>query len=554
MSPTSEPVTDHDHADQEPSAPLIEIDSFLPLITKLSNHHVHPENIYHIVGVAPEKDILDLFALARKVGTVRLADNPADQTSTISSGSYIRLAQLQTPGTPFFPSLNRLRIDHAGGSLDELNLLVTNSLRVLEVVNIDDSQYPAFIVFLCSLTEECPRLRSITLSSRPIDWLEACLEFSHLRELKLDGILHELDLDMLVAIGKGFPELETFILNAEYDSCISTPQLKTDEACEVSGVPVPLGSQDEIQEPSASTTNVPPDTASPSDDRAPQDGAKSPPASPAKKTPEPTFRQLKKLHIVGCLQLIQDVLSLCSGLEDVSLTLVRLGESTDSEIARTEIFASIIERIFDWNKCLARMFIGQNWQIEVPELGPAILPSRAVQKLFLHSTLQHLEIANWALDAFATYLSCLAPRPPFHFNSMLTTLHLPVGSISPGISLSDLRHLAISCPHLSSLRSTILLDLNNLPVYKIGRAADVALHHKLETLSVGSANGPAWNWMQYCTAARHLFALFPAVKIQAQVHPGWNPVRWMTIRDTLRMYQTVCLDNKARRQPYGLDL
>ena len=95
----------------------------------------------YIIGAASEADIRDLFAFAQRVGTFTLTDKLADSVPRIWSGSYIQLAQLQIPGTPFFPSLNRLRIDHGNGSIDQLNLLVTNSLRFLEVVNIDTPHF-----------------------------------------------------------------------------------------------------------------------------------------------------------------------------------------------------------------------------------------------------------------------------------------------------------------------------------------------------------------------------------------------------------------------------
>lgn len=78
---------------------------------------------------------------------------------------------------------------------------------------------------------------------------------------------------------------------------ISTPQLETDDARE-----------DGIQEPAASTMGLSSGNQEeakmasglcPSDDRTPQDGATSPSMSPTKNTsllPEPTFRQLRKLH------------------------------------------------------------------------------------------------------------------------------------------------------------------------------------------------------------------------------------------------------------------
>jgi hypothetical protein len=531
-----------------------------------------------IVGAAREADIRDLFAFARTVGTFTLTDKPADSMSRISSGSYIRLAQLQIPGTPFFPSLNRLRIDHGNGSVDQLNLLVTNSLRFLEVVNIDKSQHSAFLLFLYALADECPHLISITFSSRfssrfrIAGWLGPCFQFRHLRELKLDGGLHQFHFEMLVLIGEALPELDSFILDAEYYPPISTPQPKN--AWEVSNVSVPLGSQDGIQEPAASTMGLSSGNQEeakmasglcPSDDRTPQDGATSPPMSPTKNTsllPKPTFRQLRKLHIVGCLELIHDLLSLCSGLEDVSMTLVRSDELTQSNITRkTDIFTSVVEGILSMtdDTHLTRLFIGQQCELEAPSESdpllpltlPPILPSHTVKKMLLHPTLEYLEIANWTLDATAACLDCLAPSP-LRFKSKLTTLHLPVGNINPGINLSELRYLAVSCPDLVSLRSTIILDIKNLPEYKVGRAADVPLSHNLQTMSVGSVDGPTWNSMQYLTAARHLFVLFPALRIHHQIHPGWNPVRWIGIRDALQMYQTVCLDDNARSSPHVL--
>lgn len=238
------------------------------------------------------------------------------------------------------------------------------------------------------------------------------------------------------------------------------------------------------------------------------------------------------------------------------MTLVRSDELTQSNITKeTDIFTSIVEGILSRmdDKHLTRLFIGQQCELEAfPLLTlPPILPLHTVEKMLLHPTLEYLEIANWTLDATATCLSCLAPSP-LRFKSKLTTLRLPVGNINPGIKLSELRYLAVSCPDLVSLRSTIILDIKNLPQYKVGRAADVPLSHNLQTMSVGSVDGPAWNQMQYSTVARHLFVLFPALQIQVQIHPGRNPVRWMSIRDTLQMYQTVCLDNNSRSSPHVL--
>jgi len=371
----------------------------------------------------------------------------------------------------------------------------------------------------------------------------------------------------LIAIGQALPELETFILDAEtndYDPRVPTFHFETDDACEVFSDSVPAKG---IQEPVAATMGLPPgeEAKTPtdlghSDDHTLQDGATSPLTSPTKNTPplsKSTFRQLKNLHIVGCLQLIQDLVSLCSGLEDVSVTLVCYDKSTDSDIT-TDIFTSIIEEILlgTNDKGLTRLFIGQRCKLEESsESGlstlPPTLPSRAVEKMLLHPTLERLEIADWTLESTATCLSCLAPGP-LRFKSKLTTLCLPVGTINAGMKLSELRYLAVSCPDLISLQSTIVLDLQNLPPYGFGRAADDALSHNLKTLSVGSRAGSNWSWSlgEILTTARHLFVLFPALQ-NIQTHKGQQESRWVNIRTLFLMCQTACLDNNARSSASG---
>ena len=322
---------------------------------------------------------------------------------------------------------------------------------------------------------------------------------------------------------------------------------------------MPVEFQDEIQEPAAATVGLSPGgqeeakTASdpcPSDDHALQDGATSPPTSPTNNTPplpKPIFRQLKKLHIVGCVELIRDLLSLCSGLEDVSMALVRPDELTDSDIKReTDIFTSIIEGILSRTdkKRLTRLFIGQRCELEDSELELPILPSHVVKKMLLHPTLEHLEISNWKLLAAATSLSCLAPSP-LHFESKLKTLHFPVGSINRGINLSELRRLAVTCPDLVSLQSTIMLDLKNLPPYELEQAVNDPLSHNLQLLSIGSVEGSSWTLRTFLTVARHLFVLFPALQ-KIQTHEGQDTPLWTNIYIFFSTYRTVCLDNNAR--------
>jgi len=167
--------------------------------------------------------------------------------------------------------------------------------------------------------------------------------------------------------------------------------------------------------------------------------------------------------------------------------------------------------------------------------------------MLLHPTLEYLEIVTWTIDATATSLSCLA-HSPLHFRSKIKTLRLPGSGMNPGIKLSELCYLAVSFPDLVLLQSAIVLDFKNLPQYKMGRAADVSLSHNLKTLSIAPFDAPALSYIQHSTVARHLFTLFPALRIRIETPLRWKPEwnRWRTIGDMLQMYQTVCLDNNAR--------
>ena len=71
----------------------------------------------------------------------------------ISPGTYIRLAQLHNPRSPFFPYLKHLRVIDADSSLSHLNFLLTNSLRSIELVNLTDSNKEVFSSFLITLAD-----------------------------------------------------------------------------------------------------------------------------------------------------------------------------------------------------------------------------------------------------------------------------------------------------------------------------------------------------------------------------------------------------------------
>ncbi|KIM36364.1 hypothetical protein M413DRAFT_14031 [Hebeloma cylindrosporum] len=449
------------HPDQEMALPLFEIDSFLPIIKKLVSNAFFLENkSIHIRGKVSKADLDALYCYTREVGTFILTDSSPDLEGwTISPATYVRLAQLHKLDTPFFPSLKHLRIVHANSSLNHLNLLVSYSLQSIELYNIDHTQEEVFLSFLITLSDECPELASIKLTS-PLSTavVEGCLKFNHLRVLELHNVLIQLDFNLLSTIGQAFPQLEHFVLGAR--------TAKYTRAA----VPRPEG-RDKPMDSGSSDSEA----------SVPRDGQDHPgfePASQSEKMesslrPEPPFLRLEKLHITGSLDLIQDLVEAIPspGLKEIGLTLVRSNPSNPSRKPfpskprtdlETPIFVTCLGKVLSaWRHCLANVFIGQHFPTYTP-IFPT-LPVAVCEEILLLPELERLDVSFWTIEKFLR--DSIPPTLTDPALSKLKYLHLPVYSDNKGTSLSGLRLIAESFPNLVSFKARVVsLDDSHIPV------------------------------------------------------------------------------------------
>ena len=301
-----------------------------------------------------------------------------------------------------------------------------------------------------------------------------------------------------------------------------------------------------------------------------------PPSSPqagkaeASSVPPPSFARLKRLHVAGELALIKDLVGSTgsAALEDMALTLVR---STPPKIVQawdevttystykgrkrasttkvrmadkvvdmeTPSFVSLVEEAIHttWKDTLTKLFIGQHETYAPGEQDTTspILQFSTIAKILSLPTLEALEVSGWRFDSVSTPLSQLSPK--------LKVFHLPVGIENHGISLSDLRLIAESCPNIISLQTGII-NLESIPAYGPFEGASHALSHGLEILSVGNASENS-NQKDILDIARHLFILFPYLK-EIRTHEGQNKEQWMYIHSLVQLLQTGRLDDAAR--------
>jgi len=474
---------------------------------------------------------------------------------------------------------------------------LTNSLRSIELVNLTDSNKEVFSSFLITLADECPRLSSITLGQDPgrrlsSSLLSDCLKFSHLCELELKDVLAAIDFELLVTIGQALPALESFILNARTAKYspkpLAIPPILPQLVAEERGTG---GSMPDITEPEdikddgfwggmsaaspwpgmAQSSFAGESTSSPLVDEAAPSSSLQAEKADVSSVPPPNFLSLKKLHVIGELVLIEELVRYVGSavLEDLALTLVRFtrpktvtrsinkvkgGGGKSSSLnrglkTRTTVvdeespsFVSVVEEAVHntWKATLTKLYLGQHedyFDLPSPDATSPTLQASAL-KVLSHPTLEHLEVSGWKLDSLSTPLYQLSLA-----SSKLKVLHFPVGITNKGIPLSDLRLVAESCPNIVSFQSTIT-DLQSIPTYSRLKGAENALSHGLEILSVGNALENS-NAQEILDVARHLFILFPNLK-EIRTHGGQNEGQWKYIHSLVQMFQIVRLDEAAR--------
>ena len=449
------------------------------------------------------------------------------------------MALSQDPELPFFPSLSDLVIDADESLSSYLELLLTPSLESLEVLSIPVAQQPILLSFLTTLAQKVPPLQTLKFGPGrvPSSSFYIIPQFNNLRHLELKNK----DLE----IPSGFPDnigslskLETLILDARDVSSIAS---KTQ----------PNGMDQPTVPPTFENVNaLPPDScpgSSSMDGDRNEDGAGNSDVllSQACHTftslsTSGAFSQLRKLHVIGRLPLLEDLISRITSttLEDVSVTLICL---SDDEKRRKRMKSK--SKAKDWDTKFLRMLCCR-WTeslktvslCQLNLLKPTTLPQDIFLELLRLPALEILEVKGWGLDSVETLFGVGLPVIP-----NLESLLLPLDEINSGISLSALRDVAGTCPKLKSFQCRIdsrsVIPEYTVPTTKI-------LSHGLRTLSVGNSS-PYPDSKNLYLIARHLDLLFPHLE-KITVSEEHNAKQWAVVDELVRMCQTARMDERYR--------
>lgn len=294
----------------------------------MESYIVDPSSQY-IRGSIATDDWARLRDYARTVSKFILTDVTKDITNKdpearVSPAAFLRLARLQQPDMPLLPSLTDIVILDADASMAYLELLLTPSLKSLEVSRIPDAQQSTFFSFLTAIEQEAPLLQTLIFGTGlfPSSSLQIISKFNNLRHLELKHEDSEIPFAFFDNIGS-LPKLDTLILDARYVSSSNLSKNQSNSTDE----PPAFEAVNPLPSDSSSGSNL-------MDSNRDKDIADDVLHSPTYHTPistSGTFNQLAKLHVVGWLPLLQDLISrmMSTSLEDVSVTLIRL---TDGEL------------------------------------------------------------------------------------------------------------------------------------------------------------------------------------------------------------------------------
>ncbi|KAF8965792.1 hypothetical protein BDZ97DRAFT_1757072 [Flammula alnicola] len=575
----------------EDLAEPLALQSFLPILQELKPALVLVDNVYHLRGAISKGHLRQLSTYARRITEFTLTDKQDLNEHPIAPGTLLHLlSRLPNRDTqePFFPSLNRLYIIEADSSLAHWPLFLTPSLRSLEVSGISEVQQNTLMSYLVTLADEASSLSSIKLGplgciSR--ESMKACLNFGNLRELQLLDVVPTFDLELLQEIGK-LPELETLVLDAR--RAVSSRPFRNVRALPPrepmppppsslfggTGHPLVWGSDSGF---SLQEQSPPPPPVIPS--RAPspsplEPGVRAPSPCPSVENPialEPStveppprpadvmddapsarvgFYKLTKLHVVGEIKLLEDVIGhvASTNVNELSLSLSIRNNNKKGRAPPSTIFVDHVKRfssltqevLSKWKETLTSVCIHRQWEdVQQASSPSSILPHAIFEHLFLQQSLERLEISGWSIDSDLwdglRHLIIAAP-------SKLKVLHLPVNG-TKGISLTKLRSIVEACPHLVSFQCGIK-HLSNIPSYPIPALAADMLNHGLEELSVGNPS-PHDDPQRLLLVARYLDTLFPWL-IRIRTHPGNNEQQWDYIYDLVKMCQISRLDHGSR--------
>ncbi|KAJ3501237.1 hypothetical protein NLJ89_g9432 [Agrocybe chaxingu] len=295
----------------QPQTPM-DIDSFLPLLMCLPPTALLLEdNAYCIDGAINAEDWNRISDYAKRVRGFTLRDELDASIPRIPIETILRLAQLQRPDKPLFPSLERLSIVQANSNLSHLPLVLSPSVRTLEVASLPNTSAPSLRSFLTALiTMSTQHVQELILGPGrlPQSLLQMFFRFEHLCYLELKDVVDHFDFTFIERIGALY-ELEKLVVdarNAQYAGRVDPPQ-----------PPAPVlefGSEESI-----------------SDNHIPDPSQSLPP-----KLPPQGLSRLSSISVTGSLMLIGDLLHFLrtAKLHEVSLTFVPSAKSTEWWMAR----------------------------------------------------------------------------------------------------------------------------------------------------------------------------------------------------------------------------
>jgi len=126
-----------------------------------------------------------------------------------------RIARLQDPNKPLFPSLNHLRIADSSNYLDFLDIFLPSALKTIELtaINDDDLHYSSVLSFLESIIDQAPHVSTLILGPGQIQdqILHIISKYKHLQCLELRNVGLSIMDQLLHDLGS-LQHLETFIL------------------------------------------------------------------------------------------------------------------------------------------------------------------------------------------------------------------------------------------------------------------------------------------------------------------------------------------------------
>jgi hypothetical protein len=447
-----------------------------------------------------------------------------DSKTPLAMHLLVRIARLQDPNTPLFPSLNHLRIANASKYLDFLDIFLPSALKTIELTAISDTNphYSSVLSFLESAIDQAPDISTlIILGPGQIQdqILHISSKYKHLRCFELHNVGVSITHQLLQDLGS-LQHLETFILrdsgtstyncqwcflgfcyhgDTEVDAASLFPALRTFE----------IGASFSLIE--ALVTKI-----SPSD--------------------------LQVLSIDFTLPLeLRTAKQFSPHCDPILMTSGRNRKSNASTTfqplpSASGLFSApaLLRRsIQAWGNTLVSITLKND---HIPTFS---LPTDLFETLLLCPNMKRLELTGIDFDSTDIKLHRLEELVD---SSKLEVLHLPVHPTAASIDFIELGQIAEKCPLLKSLRCR--LRILDIPV-------SVPRSNGLEVLSVSNAEVQLDQRLLFMIA-RYLDSAFPNLKtIKTHYENGNNAEQWGLISELVKtVCQAVRRDERARHDNY----